>query len=144
MKKSEWSDFTYFTREEFDSPDKVGSGDEMQYSTVKLLDEARSIAGLPFKINSGFRTEGHNKKVGGRPNSSHTKGYAVDISIKTNYERYKILMACVTVGFKRFGIGQNFIHVDNDPLKKPSIWLYQTGIVSILTKPFRSNIEEDL
>jgi hypothetical protein len=32
---------------------------------LRLLDNARQIAGIPFKINSGFRTPKHNEKVGG-------------------------------------------------------------------------------
>ena len=42
--------------------------------------EARKAFKLPLKVNSGFRCLIHNKAVGGKPNSFHTKGEAIDIS----------------------------------------------------------------
>jgi hypothetical protein len=65
-----------FNLSEFDSPDLTGSGSKMNPDFLLKLDKARGIAGVPFKINSGYRTESHNKKVGGTPNSAHTKGFA--------------------------------------------------------------------
>ena len=75
----------YFNFQEFDSPDEIGSGmptdqgGKMNKEFLFKLDEARMLAGTPFKITSGYRTEAHNKKVGGVKGSSHTKGCAVDI-----------------------------------------------------------------
>ena len=46
----------YFKLEEFDSPDLKGSGKNMKKDFLVKLDEARELAGIPFKINSGFRT----------------------------------------------------------------------------------------
>ena len=34
----------YFKLSEFDSPDLIGSGEEMKQSTLNLLDEAREVA----------------------------------------------------------------------------------------------------
>ena len=45
----------YFKYEEFDSPDVSGSGKYMDADFLKMLDNARDIAGIPFKINSGWR-----------------------------------------------------------------------------------------
>jgi len=45
----------HFEISEFDSPDEIGSGQYMQSSTLQMLDDARSIAGIPFKINSGLQ-----------------------------------------------------------------------------------------
>ena len=55
----------YFTQEEFDSPDLKGSGKNMDLHFLSLLIEARELANIPFKINSGYRTEEHNLKIGG-------------------------------------------------------------------------------
>jgi len=52
----------FFKSTEFDSPDVPGSGKNMQHSTLLMLCEARKIADVPFKINSGFRSKAHNKK----------------------------------------------------------------------------------
>ena len=90
------------------------------------LDRARELAGIPFVITSAYRTPEKNKEVGGSVNSSHLKGLAVDIRVRSSSERYTILNALICVGFNRIGIGQNFIHVDQD-LEKVSnvIWTYK-------------------
>ena len=108
----------FFNTSEFDSPDLQGSGKNMQHSTLLMLCEARKIANVPFKINSGFRTVEHNKAVGGVVNSAHTRGYAADISTPKGKNQKLIVKALRQAGFKRFGIYTNFIHVDNDPIKK--------------------------
>lgn len=115
----------YFELSEFDSPDLPGSGEEMKSSTLRLLEKAREIAGVPFVVTSGYRTIEHNAKVGGVNSSSHTRGYAVDISCRNSTGRYAIVEAAIKVGFTRIGISKNFIHLDNDPDKPQEvIWLY--------------------
>ena len=115
----------YFKLTEFDSPDEVGSGYRMDKDFLYRLDTARGIAGIPFKINSGYRTEAHNTLVGGRVGSSHKKGLAVDIGYYGSRERYLILNALMHVGITRFGIAKTFIHCDVDKSKDPDvIWLY--------------------
>jgi uncharacterized protein YcbK (DUF882 family) len=105
----------HFKLSEFDSPDLPGSGKNMNPDFLKRLDEAREIAGVPFKINSGFRTEAHNTKVNGKPNSSHLRGYAADIHCHDPRWKFKILDSLLKVGFDRIGIYKTFIHVDCDP-----------------------------
>lgn len=115
----------YFKYEEFCSPDVPDSGVYMDAEFLKMLDSARKISGIPFKINSGYRTIEHNYEVGGKPNSSHIVGKAADIAIKTSRQRWIILDALIKVGFNRIGIGNTFIHVDNDDTKDPDvIWTY--------------------
>lgn len=115
--------FTYFNLNEFDSPDLPNSGVEMDYKFVKKLDLAREIAATPFVINSGYRTPEHNERVGGVADSSHTRGYAADIACAGSFQRWKIVSALIRAGIKRIGIGETFIHADDDP-DKPSgvIW----------------------
>ena len=114
-----------FKLEEFDSPDEVGSGYRMDMDFLRRLDTARGIAGIPFKINSGYRTAAHNTLVGGRVGSSHKKGLAVDIGYTGSRERYIILKALMEVGITRFGIAKTFIHCDVDNNKDEDvIWLY--------------------
>ena len=118
-------DLKYFNLSEFDSPDEVGSGKKMDSKFLEKLDYARHNAEIPFKINSGYRTQEWNMKVGGRFGSSHKKGLAVDIGYKGSRERYLILRALMEVGITRFGIAKGFIHADVDNSKDPDvIWLY--------------------
>ena len=55
----------YFNYEEFDSPDIQGSGQLMDPELLDMIDKAREIYGKPIHITSGYRTEDHNRKVGG-------------------------------------------------------------------------------
>lgn len=112
-----------FNLSDFDSPDLPGSGSNMNQNFLQMLDEARDLAGVPFRINSGFRTKAHNAKVGGEPNSSHTRGFAADIHAPDGPNKFKILKACIMIGFQRIGVYRNFIHVDCDPsLPTPTFW----------------------
>jgi len=115
----------YFSYEEFASPDVPHSGEYMDADFLEMLDHARHIAGIPFKINSGYRTIEHNEAVGGKQNSSHIVGKAVDIAIQGSRERWLILEALIHAGFTRFGIANTFIHVDSDDYKDSNvIWTY--------------------
>ncbi|NRA48033.1 MAG: peptidase M15 [Phaeodactylibacter sp.] len=116
----------HFTWSEFDSPDAPGSGAEhMDAYLVELLDEARTIAGVPFVITSGYRTAAQNEAVGGVDTSSHTKGLAVDIAAGSSGTRFKIIQACIAVGFTRIGVGRGFVHVDIDETKSKNVlWDY--------------------
>jgi len=99
--------------------------DKMDADFLTALDEARELAGIPFKINSAYRTPEHNAKIGGKPNSSHLKGLAVDISVTNSRQRFIVLNALISVGFNRIGIADTFIHVDLDRDKSQQvIWTY--------------------
>lgn len=115
----------YFNYEEFDSPDLPGSGKEMNEEFLYTLDAARKIYGKPMHVNSGYRTELHNKKVGGVSSSSHLKGLAADISCKDSSARFEMIQAFLKAGFKRIGVADTFIHIDSDKNKSQNImWTY--------------------
>jgi len=117
----------YFKSSEFDSPDELGSGDNMDIKFLTILDEARHIAGVPFKINSGYRTPSHNSKVGGVKNSSHMNipCNAADISTPDSRTRYLVMTSLILKGITRIGVGKTFIHVDTDENKSQDIiWHY--------------------
>jgi zinc D-Ala-D-Ala carboxypeptidase len=93
----------------------------LQPELVQMLDRAREIASVPFKITSGYRDPQHNKAVGGVANSSHTKGLAVDLACTDNFKRTRILLGLLTCGTPNFiEICKSHIHVDisssNHPL----------------------------
>jgi len=92
---------------------------------LKMLEVARTIAHIPFGINSWCRCEKHNKDVGGVDGSSHLKGLAVDIRAESVAKRRLIYNALKQAGFARFGIGRTIIHVDIDDKKtSPATWRY--------------------
>lgn len=109
----------YFKRSEFACPTDSDSGENMDAAFLQRLDRARGKANTPFKINSGYRSPAHNKAVGGVKNSSHMNipCNAADIAVKDSKQRFIILVALMSEGFTRFGIGKNFIHVDCDDTK---------------------------
>ena len=51
----------------------------LTYGCHLLLEPAREAIGCPVLINSGYRSEAVNQKVGGVPNSQHKIGQAADI-----------------------------------------------------------------
>lgn len=114
----------YFEISEFDSKDLKGSGTNMNPEFLQMIDQARAVAGIPFKINSGFRTVARNQMAGGKSNSSHLKGMAADIACTDSISRLKIITAALSVGFRRVGVHSKFIHIDNDDTKPAACWVY--------------------
>jgi hypothetical protein len=120
----------WFNYSEFDSPDEPGSGHYMDQEFLDMLDDARTVAGIPFVITSGYRTQDYHDELTRRgyktaQNSAHLKGCAADIAATTSRDRFLIITALLEVGFDRIGIGEDFIHVDNDWEKNCALcWLY--------------------
>ena len=68
----------------------------MDVDFLAKLDEAREYAGIPFVINSAYRSPEHNARIGGKPNSSHLRGLAVDIKATNSMTRYRGLRSSYT------------------------------------------------
>ena len=97
----------------------------MNEDFLAKLDKAREFANIPFIINSAYRNPEQNARVGGKPNSSHLRGLAVDIRANDSSTRYIVLNALISVGFNRIGVASSFIHVDDDKEKANNvIWTY--------------------
>ena len=113
----------HFEKSEFDC--KCCGKNEMSEAFMDRRDTARGTAGIPFRINSGYRCIAHNAEVGGKSTSSHLKGLAVDINVISSLARFNILRGLILAGFKRIGVGPRFIHVDEDTNKAQEVtWLY--------------------
>ena len=98
--------------------------ENMNVDFIAKLDKARECAGIPFIINSAYRSTKHPLSII-NPTSSHIKGLAVDISAKDSRTRGLVLKALRAVGFNRIGIASTFIHVDLDLDKVQNVtWTY--------------------
>ena len=98
----------------------------MDEETLWMLDNAMSIAGFRFEINSGFRCLTHNRELNSKDTSSHLKGVAADIRIINHWYQYKIVNSLILVGFERINLkkSESFLHVDNDKEKPREIlWI---------------------
>jgi len=89
--------------------------DDMHPDFLARLERAREIAGVPFVINSAFRTVEHERSRGRSGSSSHTTGRAVDIQATDSRRRYHIIRGLYAAGFTRIGHHPTFIHVDDSP-----------------------------
>ena len=118
-------DYKYFSETDFKNAVPSCSISDMSPDLLAMLDQAREYAGVPFKINSAFRTVEYEKSKGRPGTSQHCKGLAVDIACYTSNFRMRIVNALLVVGFHRIGIGSRFIHVDiGYKGSEPIIWLY--------------------
>jgi hypothetical protein len=67
----------YFSLDEFEDP---STGQVMLNPTLlEALVRARVILGMPIEITSGYRTAEYNRELGGRADSLHLIGAAVDL-----------------------------------------------------------------
>lgn len=74
-----------FTKEEFDCRDGSAMPAKVLENVkivAKQLQILRDFVGKKITINSGYRSEKYNKKVGGAPKSQHLQGKAADITIE--------------------------------------------------------------
>ena len=106
-----WDDyFPYFKPNEFTC--KCGCGlNNMDADFMDRLLVARKDANIHFIIRSGCRCEEHNIDEGGEETSDHLVGKGADIIVLSGRERYIVLFSLHRVGFTRFGIYSDFIHV---------------------------------
>ena len=92
----------------------------LAHGLVEMLDRARGFAGVPFVLTETVRPK--SSKIGAR-DSAHYRGRAVDIRCHTPSDRFKILNALFSVGFKRIGIYDKHVHCDCDlTLPQEVVW----------------------
>lgn len=91
---------------------------------LRVLNTVGLITNSTLVINSAFRSVDYEKSKNRPGTSSHTKGLAVDVQCLNNLDRVRLVCAFLAFGFCRIGIAKNYIHVDIDRDKQPSLWLY--------------------
>ena len=91
----------------------------LTYGSHLLLEPAREIVG-PIIINSGFRSEAVNRKVGGVRNSQHLIGQAADIRPKDPKQFLRLvdfLKACDLTD--QLLTGSTWLHISWNPFATP-------------------------
>jgi len=88
--------------------------EDMQETFLHRLDIARFHSGVPYIVNSAYRSVEHEKSKGRDGTSSHTKGLAVDLRATNSRTRFKIIEGLLKAGFTRIGVYNWGIHVDED------------------------------
>jgi zinc D-Ala-D-Ala carboxypeptidase len=115
-------DGKYFKHEEFACP--CCGVNEIKDALILRLDRVRERYGHPMKVNSGYRCSKHNEELGGKSDSAHLAGWAADISVADNHERFLLIASAIAtqeflVGFVRIeaNVGKGWVHLDMDPGK---------------------------
>src|SRR3990172_8830193 len=69
--------------------------------------------GFQIQITSSYRDPTHNEEVGGVPGSEHTYDPAegADVFCQRSTTRFKMVRELLSMGVRRIGIGDTFIHV---------------------------------
>ena len=94
----------------------------------RVLDMAQKIReelGVPVRVNSGYRCEKHNAKVGGVKGSYHTKGLAADLSSSVGAEKmFSVIQKLWKAGeledlsYCIYYAKKNYVHIDCGKTRK--------------------------
>lgn len=110
-----------FSLKEFACKNGVQVPDVYMENVQELAENLQMLAyfiNVPIYINSGYRTEEYNKKVGGSKNSQHLYAKAADIRLKTGMSTaciYDIIRGLIRTGQMRqggVGLYNTFVHYD--------------------------------
>ena len=125
--------------------------DNLIHIAKNILQPARDILKEPIHISSGYRSQSHNKAVGGASQSQHCFGKALDIYVSnmTGLELFEFFMK--NFGYKIGGIGlysnenlkSKFIHIDirNKQTKNSIIsWYYNSASKYISPTPYMKEL----
>lgn len=98
-----------------DSEEAPNPCDIFPESSLLRLDRARQLAGIPFVVNSSYRSPAYEVSKGRSGTSAHCHGRAFDIKCRSSRERFKIVSSALNAGFTRIGIYPSFVHLDDSP-----------------------------
>lgn len=99
-----------------------GTGQLMvDFHSMDCLQALREMLDAPIYLNSAFRSEWWNAKVGGAKASQHLEAKAFDPSMQ-NHDPHQFEAAARECGFTAFGyyVDQNFMHIDTRD--RPAKW----------------------
>lgn len=115
----------HFKEAEFSNCAPPCSLQDMARDFMSLMDKLRDEAGIPLIIHSAYRPPQWEMRKGRSGTGDHPQGKGMDIRCHTPAERYKILRAAITLGIKRIGIAETYIHIgDGEYLPGEVAWMY--------------------
>ena len=95
---------------------------------VTILQRVRDHFGVSVNVNSGYRCEVHNEKVGGSQTSHHMRGMAADIRVK-GVTPAEVAKYAESIGVQRIGLYEaaegEFVHIGSDGRKR--FWVGHGG-----------------
>lgn len=101
-----------FKSKEFDCKGKgCCSKTPIDIELIGYVQVFRNHFNKPVAINSGYRCQKHNKKVGGTQNSRHTQGMAADIVVK-GVKPIEVARFAELIGIRGIGLYSSFVHID--------------------------------
>lgn len=118
---------------------------------VAQLQKIRDHFGKPVIINSGYRCEVHNARVGGTAGSRHLMGMAADIAVQgvapAEVAKYAESIGILGIGLYETAGDGYFVHVDTRPVK--SFWYgqrqaYRAGFGGYGLTQFRQELQAAL
>ena len=112
---------------------------------IPLIERFREYVEAGVSINSAYRTDSYNKKVGGATNSYHKYGRALDIPFKNTYKyltsRDKMCAFFNALGIKGIIKYPSFVHIDT---RTSQYHATNTGVrqnYGKVTIPFRNTLK---
>lgn len=109
-----------FNKKEFASKDGAGMPEDVWKNIqilARQLEVLREYLGKPINVTSGYRSEIHNNRIGGKKNSQHLLGKASDLQVnglkpKKVHEAIKTLISEGKMLEGGLGLYDTFIHYD--------------------------------
>ncbi len=92
------------------------------------FEEIRQPIDAPIRILSAYRTESHNRKVGGARRSQHVHGRGLDLDLPEGFSLIDFLNIILGVArrpgslLRGIGVYNGFIHMDTRPTTRLARW----------------------
>jgi uncharacterized protein YcbK (DUF882 family) len=94
---------------------------------AEAFEHVRAVVGRPLVVLSAYRTEAHNRRVGGAKHSQHVEGRALDLRPPkelTPFDFYRLIRGeverCRIRGLSPY---PTFVHIDVRPSERLVVWM---------------------
>lgn len=95
----------------------------MHWTVLAAWERLRRRLKVPIGVNSGYRTKAYNRHLGGKDDSQHCRGRALDLQCDSiDLSAPEMLPLLIDCGFTGIGRGDGWVHVDTR--EEPYFWRY--------------------